>query len=321
MDEVVPGVYRLPFAIGTKPMAMYLLAGDGLTLIDTGLTDTPEAVYLPAIAALGRRPDEVRLVLITHADADHVGGNRAARRLFPQALLACHAADARWVADPDLLTAERYDGFRPYGLRYDPATFASLRGWMFTGGPEPVDLQLRGGERIRLVGDEWLDVIHVPGHTAGHLALHHPDRRYALIGDAVFGATQLDTDGGQAAAPPYVEVAPYRATIDRLAGLDIDTLLTCHYPVMRGPEVGAFLAESRAWSDRADATVERRLREADGPLTLAAAIDRADPELGPFADPRELQWALRGHLDEAVAAGRARPVDHRGITAWEWAGA
>lgn len=321
IEEVAPGVYRLPFAVGTKPLAMYVLAGDGLTLIDTGLTDTPEAIYLPAIAELGRRPDEVRLVLITHADADHIGGDRAARTLFPHALLACHAADARWVADPAVLSAERYDGFRPFGLRYDDETFATLDGWMFSGRPEPADLLFQGGERIRLAGDDWLDVVHVPGHTAGHLALHNPAGGYALIGDAVFGASQLDTGGAKAAAPPYVAVAPYRATVDRLAALGIGTLLTCHYPVMRGGEVGAFLAESRAWADRAEAAIEEALREAAAPLTLGEAIERTDPELGPFQNPRELQWALRAHLEQAAARGRARAVDHSGITAWVHAGA
>ena len=51
--EVAPGVHRLAWSVGAKPMAVYLLAGDKLTLVDTGLPDTPAAVYLPAVEALG----------------------------------------------------------------------------------------------------------------------------------------------------------------------------------------------------------------------------------------------------------------------------
>lgn len=312
--EIAPRVHRLEFAIGDKPMAMYALVGDGLILVDTGLPATPEEVYLPAIRELGRRPEEVRLVIITHADADHIGGNRAVRRLFPNALLACHARDQRWASDPAVITAERYDGFVPFGLRYDQAVFDVLGGWM--GPPEPMDLLLRGGERLRLGDDEWLTVYHVPGHTPGHVCLHNPTHRYAVIGDAVFGRSQVDTAGAKAAAPPYTDVDAYRGTVQTLAALDLDLLLTCHYPVLRGAEVAGFLDASRAWSDLAEAVTRRLLREAAGPLSLATAIDRADPLLGPFAAPRELQWALLAHLDHAVAGGEAARVERDGLVAW-----
>lgn len=312
--EVAPGVYRVEFAIGTKPMAMHVLDGDGLTLIDTGLPDTPETVYLPAIRELGRWPEDVRLVVITHADADHIGGNRAVRRRFPHALLACHARDQRWASDPAAIMAERYDGFAAYGLRYDRQVFEMLASWM--GPAEPMDILFQGGERLRLRDDEWLTVYHVPGHTPGHICLHNPMRRYAIVGDAIFGRSQLDTAGNWSAPPPYTSVAAFRGTIQTLDALDVELLLTCHYPVMRGDEVRRFVAESRQFVDLAEAVTLRLLREAGGPLTLGAAIARADPLLGPFAFARDLQFALLAHLDDAVARGLAERTTRDGVVAW-----
>jgi glyoxylase-like metal-dependent hydrolase (beta-lactamase superfamily II) len=316
--EVAPGVHRLEFTVGTKPIAMYLLAGDGLTLVDAGLPGTPEEIYLPAIRQLGRRPEEVRLLVLTHADADHIGGNSEVRRLFPNALFACHARDQRWCSDPAVISAERYDGFAPYGLRYDQAVFDMLASWM--GPPEPMDLLLQGGERLRLSDDDWLTVYHVPGHTPGHICLHNPTERYALIGDAIFGLSQLDTAGNWSAPPPYTSVDAYRGTLQTLAALEIDLLLTCHYPVMRGEAVRRFIEDSRRFVDLAKDVTRRLLREAGGPLTLGEAIDRADPLLGPFGFARDLQFSLLAHLDDLVGRGEAERVTHQDITAWTWTG-
>ncbi|MGH2531498.1 MAG: MBL fold metallo-hydrolase [Thermomicrobiales bacterium] len=312
--EVAPGVHRLEFVVGAKLMAMYLLAGNHLILIDSGLPGTPEEVYLPAIRALGRGPDEVRLLVITHADADHIGGNSAVRRLFPHAQIACHARDQRWASDPAVITAERYDGFAPYGLRYDPAVFAMLASWM--GPAEPMDLLVQGGERIRLAGDDWLTVYHVPGHTPGHICLYSPTHRYALIADAIFGRSQVDIHGGWSAPPPYTSVDAYRGTIQTLAALDIDLLLTCHYPIMRGDEVRQFIDASRQFVDLAEEVTRQLLRDATGPLTLGEAIERADPLLGPFAFARDLQFALAAHLDHAVSRGEAERGEQDGIVVW-----
>jgi glyoxylase-like metal-dependent hydrolase (beta-lactamase superfamily II) len=317
MTEVAPSVYRLEFAIGDKPMAMYALNGDRVTLIDTGLPDTPEKVYLPVLSALGRSPEDVGLVVITHADADHIGGNAAVRRLFPRALLACHPLDQRWASDPAMITAERYDGFLEFGLRYEPETFDVLGSWM--GPAEPMDLLLAAGARIR-INDDWLEVHHVPGHTPGHLCLHNPTHRYALIGDTIFGQSQLDTRGGKAAAPPYTDVNAYRRTIETIRSLNVDLLLTCHYPVMRGVEVRQFIDDSLIWSERAEEAVREMLSSSTDPITLGDAIDQLDPILGPFAAPRELQWAVLAHLDYAVQQGEAKRTTIDEIVAWEAAG-
>lgn len=315
MTEVAPSVHRLEFAIGDKPMSMYLINGDRVTLIDTGLPETPETIYFPALAELGRSAEDVGMVVITHADADHIGGNTEVRRLFPNALLACHPLDKRWASDPDVITAERYDGFLEYGLRYEPEVFALLRSWM--GEAEPIDLLLTEGSQIRISDDDWLVVHHVPAHTPGHILLHNPKQRYALIGDAIFGQSQITTSGAKSAPPPYTDVDDYRATIEKIHALNLDLLLTCHYPVMRGSEVRQFIDDSLDWSDRAETAVRDLLNTADQPVTLGDAIDRLDAMLGPFIAPRELQWSLLAHLDHAVKKGEAQHTTLDEIIAWE----
>lgn len=312
--EIAPGVHRISFAIDTKPMAIYIIEGDTLTLIDTGIASTPAEVYLPAIMDIGHKVEDVGLILITHADADHIGGNHAARKLFPNASFACHSNDQRWASDPAVIMEERYDGFASFGLRYDQAVFDVLASWM--GPAEPMDMLLRGGERIRRTGDEWLTVLHVPGHTPGHICLFSPDHRYAIIGDAIFGRSQIDTAGNWSAPPPYTSVDSYRTTIQTIAALNLDLLLTCHYPVMRGQEIRQFVDASSQFIDVATEVTRQILRDSSGPVTLGEAIAGANPLLGPFAFADDLQFALLAHLDHEVQHGRAMRQTTDQTIAW-----
>ena len=318
-SEVAPDVHHLAWAIGAKPIAMYLLAGHRLVLVDTGLPETPEAVSLPAIAAIGRQPGEVALVVITHADADHIGGKAAVRRFFPRALLACHARDERLAGDPAVLVAERYDAlWDDHRIRYEQAVFDTLASWM--GPVEPMDLLLTGGERIRFRGDEWLTLLELPGHTTSHIGLHHPGQRWALVADAVFDRVQRNADGSPAAPPPSIDIAAYRQTIATLWGLRLELLLTCHYPVIRGEEIAAFLDASEAFVDDAERVTAELLREAAGLLTLAEAIAPAAPRLGPFGFADDLKYAMLPHLEQAERQGMAERTTIDGVVAWRRAG-
>jgi hypothetical protein len=60
------------------------------------------------------------------------------------------------------------------------------------------------------------------------------------------------------------------------------------------------------------------LQLADGePLTLAAAIERANPLLGPFGVPPDLSFALAAHLDWLERSGRVQRLHREGVVAWQ----
>ena len=305
--EVAPGVHRLEFAIDTKPMAGYMVVGDFITLVDTGIPSTPQEIYQPALRSIGRSESEVRLVVITHADADHIGGNDRVRNLFPNAMFVCHRDDERWASDPAVITSERYDGFADYGLRHAQPVFDMLASWM--GPAAPMDMLLHGGERIRRCGDDWLTVLHVPGHTPGHICLYNAAQRYAIIGDAGFGRSQVDIHGGWSAPPPYTSVSDYRGTIQTLESLDLDLLLSCHYPIMRGDEIRQFLNASRQFVDLANELVSNLLRTLSM-VDLGTAVAAANDRLGPFAFPDDAQFAMLAHLQDLESKGEAHR-EHR----------
>ncbi len=90
---------------------------------------------------------------------------------------------------------------------------------------------------------------------------------------------------------------------------------------MRGHDIDRFIDASRSFVLRTDAALDRLRTTASGPLTLAELIERANPVLGPFDFPLDLQYALEAHLAslECAHAVRQAPRDGAGVgvVAWE----
>ncbi len=319
IDEVVPGIFRIESVLGPRPFAQYLLwggAGWGTRslLVDTGVAATPGEVILPALGEVGLDPAALDWVLLSHADVDHVGGNAAVRAAAPRALFAAHALDAPWVASAERMLEERYGWYAAHGAGadYDEATTAWLRD---NFGPDvSLDLELAGGERIRLGPELTVELLLLPGHSPGHVGLWDAASRTAVITDAALGAGLLDQAGAIIHPPPYFDAAAYEGSIARLRELGPARLLTAHYAPIEGAAVAAFLDQSAAFVARTRAAVEGALGE--GEATLGALLARLGPALGPFSSmPNELGGPIRAHLRELVAAGRAEEVAAE-PTAW-----
>ncbi len=63
-----------------------------------------------------------------------------------------------------------------------------------------IDAPLKAGDYIQL-GDSRLEVIHVPGHSPGGIALYSPDGHFAIVGDSLFKSSvgRTDLPGGDTA--------------------------------------------------------------------------------------------------------------------------
>jgi len=209
--EIAPGVHR----IGHAHVNCYLVEGDDgrLLLVDTGLPRAWRAIGT-AIRAIGRRPHDLAAVVLTHAHFDHTGSAaRAVSRGLPV-----------WVSDADAYLAAhpyRYAHENPraaYPLRH-PAAVPILLAMAAAGA-----LWVRGVDDIRrLPAGEVLDVpgrphvLPTPGHTAGHVALHLPDRDTLLTGDAL--VTLDPYTGGR--GPQIIAGAATADSAQALRSLDV----------------------------------------------------------------------------------------------------
>ena len=166
---IAPGVHWLEFELGH----VYLWDwGGGLTVIDSGITGSADAI-LHAIAAIGRRPEEVREIVLTHSHDDHRGGAAELAEHTGAEVLA-HRADAPVIrgqqpqTPPDLTDFER-----PLAAAIFPRVPQA--------GPVRVDREVDDGDATAGGGV----IVSVPGHTPGSIALLLPRLGVLFTGDTI----------------------------------------------------------------------------------------------------------------------------------------
>jgi glyoxylase-like metal-dependent hydrolase (beta-lactamase superfamily II) len=169
--EIVPNVHLIPGIIANP----YLIIDSGkLTLIDAGMPGSHKKI-LRYIAGLGYTPKDLKHILITHADFDHVGG-LAAIQTATGAYVYAHAIEA--VAMAAGCSSRK---LKP-GNVFAKLLFG-IMGRLFKAAPVQVDELLTDGQTFPVLGG--LHVLETSGHTPGHLSFFAPSAGILFVGDSI----------------------------------------------------------------------------------------------------------------------------------------
>ncbi len=237
--KLAPSLHRL----GSSLVNSYLIEDAGLvTIVDAGLPGYWSDLE-KQLAAMGRSLDDVRAVVLTHGDTDHIGFAERIRRErgVPVYVHELDAARAR---------AEVKKPMSDWG----PVKLAPLAGFLFytarKGGlripPLTKLVTFDDGATLDVPGAP--QVIHLPGHTPGSVGLHVPRADAVFLGDAFTTRSVLTGEEGPHLAPFTLQPAQALASLDKLDAVDASWVLPGHGEAWSGG-LSEALREIRAAAD------------------------------------------------------------------------
>ncbi len=262
------GVVRIPVhnPFGVYPTNVYLLAGDRLCLVDVGPSHPRTWEDLVGgLRALGHRPDDVDMVVLSHGHADHDG---LAHR-FPGAILLIGAADLLKIAEYQAHLG-RYEhavrtllplwGVVGPDVHTVPQFFAHLRA---SGSDAPWARATHDGDLLEGFGSPWR-VVDLPGHTEGLIGLYRSSDGVLISSDQLLEEIVPNPALYFALDPPGHGLGDYERSLRRISELWVTRVLPGHGPSFTDcPERVAYFL------DQLDVRLSETASVVATPLTVA----------------------------------------------------
>ncbi len=175
LRRITDQVYRLE----DRFVNVYLIDLGKVVLVDTG-TRKAEDLIRGGLRELGKEPEDIAALLLTHHHVDHVGTAGVWKR-ESRAQVDLHRTDASVTAHRE---RRRTHGAKP-SMKVVAAFMGLFSPFLRVPAFEP-DRALDGGEVLDILS--WpVEVIHVPGHTLGSCAYYARQAGILFAGDAVNG--------------------------------------------------------------------------------------------------------------------------------------
>jgi glyoxylase-like metal-dependent hydrolase (beta-lactamase superfamily II) len=209
--------------IGSDYVNSYLVEdAGGVTIIDAGLPGQWKELQAE-LTAMGRSLDDIRGVVLTHGDTDHIGFAERLRKEKGVPVYV-HELDAARARGED---KKPNAGWRPVkiGPLFRFLWYSARRGGLRI--PPVTDVTtVCDGDVLDLPGSPR--IIHTPGHTPGSVAVHIAAVDAVFMGDAMTTGNVLTGERGPRPAPFTLEPSTALASLAKLEDVQATWVLPGH---------------------------------------------------------------------------------------------
>lgn len=203
--EILPGIHQVD---GVNANSYFVVVGDEIMLIDTGLPRNAKKILNYLHNTLGRNPSDIKTIVLTHYHVDHTG-NLFDLKKITKAKVAVHHDDADYIS----------------GRKSPPTPLAmsivfKVLSLFFHSKPVEPNIILKENDKIG-----GFVVIHTPGHTPGSICLYNPDSKVIFVGDI------LRFINGKIEGPPSRFTSDLKTavqSIGKISNLSFDVMLSGH---------------------------------------------------------------------------------------------
>jgi len=213
MKEILPNIHLLQLGA----VNAYLIEHEEeLILIDTGYPGNENSVF-DYIRRIGKQPDQLRHIVLTHLHADH-SGSAAALLDETEAVSYMHPEDAEVIE-----TGEAYR--EPVTVA--PGIINKLVFYLFIRWatrivtPFEIDETIKEQEHLPL--GKGFQVLHLPGHCKGQVGLLYKDH-----GGVLFAADSCANILSLGFAPLYEDLEQGKRDLVRLCELQFEAITFGH---------------------------------------------------------------------------------------------
>jgi hydroxyacylglutathione hydrolase len=237
MVEVTEGVYFIQGQDEMIPDSHVYLIGmpssEDLTLVDAGLVGKG-SYKLQSVVKAGVKLSSIKRVIMTHTHLDHIGCLAEILKEIPAAELWIHTLEAEPIEQGDDRPVYGMQMFKQmcqtqYRLKDDAFKFTVHR-------------RLQGAETLE-IGDMHWDVVHIPGHSMGGIALYHKDKGILIPGDVIYAdyaIGRFDLHGADA--------SQLKDSLMKLADMNVNILLPGHNRIVKNVAKGYVLQTAKQWA-------------------------------------------------------------------------
>jgi hydroxyacylglutathione hydrolase len=236
MTELAKGVSFIPGQDDFIPDSHVYVIGDpasqDLSIVDAGLVGKG-GYKVGSIKKMGIDPSAIKRVIMTHTHLDHIGCLAEIQQQIPGVELWVQTLEAEQLEQGDERTVHGMEMFRSmaemqFGIKPGDFTFQVHR-------------KLEGNDNLDIGGMTW-EVIHIPGHSMGGIALYNAPQKILIPGDVVYAdyaIGRFDLYGADA--------SKLKESLFRLAELEVDVLLPGHNRIVQGLPGGYILQTAKQW--------------------------------------------------------------------------